>query len=105
MALVYSTRFGKGISTAAGAFPFYTVPVGMVAVVRDVRLIQQAGALSVALVDLTTGENLAFAAPSATNEFFAFSLRAVVEAGEVMQYANNGGTWSWYVSGYLLTLP
>lgn len=100
---VYSTRFlaVQGLVGVAA----YTVPVGQLAVVRDVN-VYNGGGLSVttAIWHGSAGQAIALWASQTDASDGFFTGRQVFNPGESFDITTNGA-WDVTVSGYLLQLP
>jgi hypothetical protein len=103
---IYSTRFFHGPATNGQTL--YTVPVGMVVVVRDLEVYNFSGAvINQVQVQLgisgTTSGVLAFVNNVPASECAQWSGRSVVNAGEeLVAFSTTAGNFSMLVSGYLL---
>ena len=99
---LYSTQFAKGSQASGTTSNIYTVPVGFVAVIRDICAgAQNAPANSVAFN--ITGVAEIWSVDTITQYRTAhFEGRVVLNAGEVINCDAIGGTWTYIVSGYLL---
>lgn len=106
MATVYSTLLlrQKGLTGSL----VYTVPIGMVAILRDVDVYAGPSILDqrLFLEDSTTGGTFAAWVQSEGNAFNGvFRGRQVFNAGEGFLFNVDAGTWDVRASGYLLTAP
>lgn len=100
---VYSTRF-IAVQGLVGAEVF-TVPVGYVAVVRDINLYNGGGiTVTTAIWHGSAGQALALWSSSASASDAFFTGRQVFYAGETFDITTNGA-WDVTVSGYLLATP
>lgn len=101
---VYSHRFANVAATGDGNFHvLYTVPVGLVAVVRDLDLFSQTAALAFGL-RLASNVIVSFVNPTASGTAYQWTGRQVLNAGETLEYfASTGLGFTACISGYLLT--
>jgi hypothetical protein len=104
MPFIYSTRFAGGSIASGANTNVYTVPSGMVAIIREIDLgAQNAPANSVAVNITGVGE--VFSVDTITQYRTAqWKGRCVVNAGEDISVDAIGGAWSYLISGYLLTI-
>lgn len=110
MATVYSVRlFSVGGLAVVGPLPFYTVPVGIRAVVHTMSFVTGSNPGGANAYVLGPGNaKLAWASqPSLINiaDTEVFTGRWVLEAGEKLLAAAPSGTWDIWASGYELALP
>lgn len=103
---VYSTRFAA--ISLTGAAVSYIVPDGFIAIVRSIQMfyfggpsagfgLVQAGGVLATLAYLNNVHG---------NDYLSVEMRAVVDASEPIKVScSTGNACSFYVSGYLLTLP
>lgn len=101
---VYSTRFIAW--SATGTPPAYTVPVGYVAVVRDLDVTSGGGSIINWQLQIAGGAK--FAVGQFTVESIAqlasWRGRVVLNAGDVLAFASDGAT-DGVCGGYLLLSP
>lgn len=109
MSRVYSARLGAAVTGTGQGVLLYTVPAGVVAVVRDIRLrCEAAGAATAVQVYVHTGGlnytifevKTMDADTTAQNDG-----RAVLEAGDTLMCRAGGNPVEFYVSGYELVTP
>lgn len=99
---VYSVRFGEYQSSGTGSHDLYTVPAGMVAIVRCVTLVSRAAGSGCRLYR-TGGQSWASAVGLANDELRVLDLRSVFAAGETFGVTWIAGDVRVVVNGYLLT--
>lgn len=101
MASIYSTRFAAGSTAAAGPTTLYTVPSGVVAVIRTITL--KAGpAATTAQVVIAGLASIATIAALGAEQTYVQNCRIVLNAGDVLELFVGAGTCDYSVSGYLL---
>lgn len=103
MARIYSARLAEMAAFTGGPTTVYTVPSGLLAVVRSISIGQDAGALSVGLVLRNGGTVLAGIQAAALYVCQPIDLRYVLYEGEELSFQVLAGTWGISVSGYELT--
>jgi hypothetical protein len=111
---LYSTRFDLHTSTGEGEFLGYTVPSGMVIVLRDITISAPflIGAVDAAVslfVPGGPGDGYQFlhwtSVLTEGSEPYHWTGRQVLNAGEQeLLLDNNGGLYTWSISGYLLSI-
>lgn len=104
MATIYSTRFCD-VTISAGTTPLYTVPTGFVAVIREVLLLIADSGARAQLIRSGGGANIILHTAAAANEYTQWDMRAVLNAGDVLDGAIVTGTAGFFISGYLLEGP
>lgn len=105
MASVYSSRFAaEAIDNDAVS---YEVPGGVLWIVRDVDIVLQSPGSGIMSVGLLDGP--AFALLAGTElpapQLYSWRGRQVLYAGEGLQLISEDVNATFYVSGYVLTLP
>lgn len=105
MATIYSTQFAAGTVTGAGS-SVYSVPVGYIAVVRCITLMNSAGGAMVGYVSPDTAGWLASLISSTQYESETTDMRQVLNHGDGLYVGLVGaGTMRYAISGYLLSTP
>jgi hypothetical protein len=104
MAAIYSTQLAAGSQASGTTSVVYTVPAGFVAVIRDIVFgAQSPPANSVA--SNIAGVAEIYSVDTVTQYRTAHSeMRVVVNAGQSINVDAIAGTWSYIISGYLLTI-
>lgn len=105
MALVYSKRLGQYSQVGAGGAVIYTVPAGVVAVVRSASFTTIAGTSQAANLIVGGAYEIAGIESSVFYVPVVVNLRAVMVAGETLTFEVTGGTFHVMVSGYELLTP
>lgn len=109
MGTVYSARLYGGQIVAAGESDLFVVPVGMIAVVRDISItnVTPNDSDQVLVYVLITGGNAdIFRAPAVPSHgFIQWQGRQVVNAGETLAFYATDTTVRVMISGYLLSSP
>lgn len=102
---LYSTRFANVAATGDGNFHvIYTVPAGVVAIIRDLDLFAQTAALAFGL-RLAGNVIVSFVNPTAAGTAYQWTGRQVLLPGETLEYfASNGLSFTACISGYLLNV-
>lgn len=104
MTVVYSTKFAAGAQASGSTSVVYTVPAGYVAVVRDIEVgAQNAPANSVA-INLAGVAEIYQAGGIAQYSTAQWKGRVVLNAGDQINVDAIAGTWTYIISGYLLTI-
>lgn len=104
MTTIYSTQFAAGAQAAGTASAVYTVPAGMVAVIRSIELGPQNAPASLCAIN-NLGVAEIFAAEGGPQYVTIHAdMRCVLTAGDVIQVDALAGAWSYIISGYLLTI-
>lgn len=104
MTALYSTQFAAGTEAGGSTTVVYTVPTGYVAVVRDIEVgaqsppansvaINYAGVAEIYSVDTITQYRTA-----------QWRGRVVLNAGDTINVDAIAGTWTYIISGYLLSV-
>lgn len=106
MAAVYTTRFGRGVSTASVGVD-YTVPAGYRAVLTDLDIVFGGSTFPSTAFLIDTGPGAAFwrTTASSAGTVAAWRGRQVLEAGDTVQFFPTTTGISWHLTGYLFTLP
>lgn len=103
MATIYSRQLAAGTVTGAGG-SVYSVPVGFVAVVRSITLMNSAGGAMVGYVSPDTAGWLASLISSTQYEAVTTNMRQVLEYGDGLYVGLVGsGTMRFAISGYELS--
>lgn len=104
MAAVYSTQFASGVQTGAGSGTLFTVPSGYLVVVRSIQIFQYTGTAETFQIADGSGVSIATAISPGAPWQLDWDGRAVLNAGETIEFSTGGGGWTYRVSGYLLTV-
>lgn len=104
MGAIYSTRFANITSSAAGPTVLYTVPSGMVAVIRDVSGLCS-GAPGALAIGINGTQSFMSALALASLQSFQWKGRQILNATDTLDLFVLAGTVQVCVSGYLLALP
>lgn len=103
MAAIYSVQIAAGTQATGTSSAVYTVPSGSVLVIRDICVgAQSAPANSVAINLSGLAEVVAFETVT-QYQTAHWEGRAVAEAGQVVSVDAIAGTWTYLISGYLLS--
>lgn len=105
MAAVYSSRIASGTGLAAGDHVVYTVPTGYTLVIRDISLWQTAATSAIAYVANPDASAVAVSPSLAQYGVFHWEGRAVFNAGDTVSVDVFAGSWTYSLSGYLLSNP
>jgi hypothetical protein len=103
VASIYSTLFSTGDCPASDTITAYTVPTGMVAVLRSVSLVPT-GTGSTTMLVVRHGVAVLIGV-NATGQFIShhIDMRQVFNAGDVIDVQSIAGDFQYSLSGYLLS--
>lgn len=102
MAGVYSTRAAIGTIDAGSSTDVYTVPAGMVFVLRCVTAVSVSAASATFQVAVAALANVISQEFGAVGSGANWDLRVVMNAGEQISVAAATGNFQFTISGYLL---
>lgn len=104
MARVYSKMLARGTITTTGLAVVYTVPADTVTILRCFSFIQASGGLSLYQLVINSSLVVAGVPTTALNEGLPVECRVVLEAGDTIEVGVYAGDWSFYLSGYELSV-
>lgn len=103
VASVYSTELFSGTISATGVTDVYTVPDNCTLVVRDIAVLCESSGTNIALLDKAGGAPIWFGSSAVANTYFHEEGRWVMQAGEILAADLGSGSWTFHLSGYVLT--
>jgi len=103
VASIYSTKLAEGLQAAGSNSDVYTVPSGYVAVIRSIQLYVVSAGAATAIVAHKSVSFIACVNTTAAFQGEDFEMRAVLDAGDIINVTASGVEFSYLISGYLLT--